>query len=939
MVRLFAKVLNSGTLINMTLTGSVIILFVLIARLCLKRAPKVYSYCLWGVVLFRLLCPVSITAPVSALNIVRPEVTAADNSINLTMYVANVPAASRTITNIAEQTVMDTQSSGTAEKQADPMIVATAVWAMGLLAMAGHGFVGFFRLRKKLVGSVEIRQGVYLADGIDTPFVLGILHPQIYLPSGISIEQRPFILAHERYHIHRFDMLWKLLGYMALCLHWFNPLVWVAFVLAGKDMEMSCDEAVLRKLDSAQRADYASALLRLSTGRRTIAGTPLAFGEGDTKGRIKNMAKWKKPKVWVSLLCVLLCIGAAAAFLTNPKKDEPQQKYKLIVGSENVYSIQVSTPNGSGGCSHADNTPYAPGEQVWLEPLEGLDNYAGVSVEALGQNGERIWFASIPDTVTEPFQLHDGTWYLISDISQTVLNVGPCGFQLGSFGFRIPEDTILQSQKAPTGSNIFHVNSILVDNEIVGGTAEYEVVDEQLKAELERADTSSSLDWINQLPFPERGMENIGYFSGSEENGGYSIEFFSDVPEGVERTVLNIHYLYYYEGSVYDIWFDKLKTNDSFVDEILGSVQLGNTMTEANLEHALTMSPDEDWLGFEISAFYDIGPLPGEFHIETGGDALIMRGTEHVGTITAYPIPLGAYDPEDTHFAWLERRGISDFGSENLYYEGGMSFSYNRWMARFTGENPRVDRYHYFQISGNFVFDICFDSLLVDFDTQQALLAAIQLKAPDLLPDAEHTIHSQSSEEETAYQTISAFLNALQENQAAYVVQDRQPVGAKAPGARNSYLYLAEGNLYYNETEMLPDGTMRERAVVRVERQQYTGTSLRFGDDLTWSKTEGEDPYMWLTSIDWNRQTFQYVATMNDSNGTVYLYHSDFWFEEDDGGYFVNFYFNEKGQFDHVTIRVNQFMDNDYEVVESVLNTDSATISEWINREYQKAIG
>lgn len=179
----------------------------------------------------------------------------------------------------------------------------------------------------------------------------------------------------------------------------------------------------------------------------------------------------------------------------------------------------------------------------------------------------------------------------------------------------------------------------------------------------------------------------------------------------------------------------------------------------------------------------------------------------------------------------------------------------------------------------------------------------------------------------------------MQENQAAYVVQDCQPVGAKAPGARNSYLYLAEGNLYYNETEMLPDGTMWERAVVRVERQQYTGTSLRFGDDLTWSKTEGEDPYMWLTSIDWNRQTFQYVATMNDGNGTVYLYHSNLWFEEDDGGYFVNFYFNEEGQFDHVTIRVNQFLDNDYEVTESILNTDRAAINEWINREYQKAVG
>lgn len=933
MVRILEKVLNSGTLINMTLTGSVIILFVLIARLCLKRAPKVYSYALWGVVLFRLLCPVSITAPVSALNIVRPEVTAADNSISLTMYVANVPAASRTITNIAEQTVMDTQSSGTAEKQADPMIVVTAVWAMGLLAMAGHGFVGFFRLRKKLVGSVEIRQGVYLADGIDTPFVLGILHPQIYLPSGISIEQRPLILAHERYHIHRFDMLWKLLGYLALCLHWFNPLVWVAFVLAGKDMEMSCDEAVLRKLDSAQRADYASALLRLSTGRRTIAGTPLAFGEGDTKGRIKNMAKWKKPKVWVSLLCVLLCIGAAAAFLTNPKKEvQGKGKFELVVGSENVYSIRVTTPNGSGGSNHADNTPYEMGETVHLESMAELDSFAGVKVEAFGRNGELIWAYSVPENLEHVIVLHDGSWYLRQTVShdETIvqITVGPCSVGIGKLMFELPHGAVMHTTDTSSLSDTVH--EILVENECIGGVRVF-----PMESEPERDD----FEWISGLNLPEWNMVDVGYFMDNTGEGIYSAEIFQDVPPGVERTVLNEHNLYYRDGYVYDLWFDKLRADSRFMNQILDSVRLDAEPSEFDPEHTLLISPNEDWLGFEISAFYDIGPLPGEFHIETGGDALIMRGTEHVGTITAYPIPLGAYDPEDTHFAWLERRGISDFGSKNLYYEGGMSFSYNRWMARFTGENPRVDRYHFFQVSGNFVFDICFDALLVDFDTQQALLAAIQLKAPDLLPDAEHTIHSQSSEEETAYQTISAFLNALQENQAAYVVQDRQPVGSAAPGARNCFLYLAEGNLYYNKTEMLSNGKMQETAMVMVDGNQYSGTSENFGDDLIWTKAEWDDPYTWLTSIDWNRQNFQYVGTMNDSNGTVYLYHSDFWFEEDDGGYFVNFYFNEKGQFDHVTIRVNQFMDNDYEVVESVLNTDSAAISEWINREYQKAVG
>lgn len=920
MVRLFAKALNSGTLINMTLTGSVIILFVLIARLCLKRAPKVYSYCLWGVVLFRLLCPVSITAPVSALNIVRPEVTAADNSINLTMYVANVPAASRTITNIAEQTVMDTQSSGTAETQADPMIVATAVWAMGLLAMVGHGFVGFFRLRKKLVGSVEIRQGVYLADGIDTPFVLGILHPQIYLPSGISIEQRPLILAHERYHIHRFDMLWKLLGYMALCLHWFNPLVWVAFVLAGKDMEMSCDEAVLRKLDSAQRADYASALLRLSTGKRTIAGTPLAFGEGDTKGRIKNMAKWKKPKVGVSILCALVCMGIAIAFLTNPRKGNVQGEgnFELLVGSRFVHSIHVKTPKSSGVGQHADNSLYAMGERVYLETIADLDSLAGVTIEAFGEDGVLIWGFSVPENMQDLLSVKDGSWQMLcksrDDEAFTQLCTGPSGVGFGDMSFNIPSGVnglFKYEEDRPYGEYSF-----LIDNEVIGGVRSFKI---------SKKPEEINLDWIYDLPLPEWEMENVGYFADSGEDSICSIEFFSDVPPGVERTLLNSHELYKLDGVIYDLWFDEMHGND-YVRETIRS----------------SFSPSNYIIGYESPEIsYEIGPLPVGYSITTepNGSLTFTQGEITVGGIDVYPIPLNTYDPEDTAFHWLERNGISDFGNPNLYYSGGMTFFPNQWTAYFTGENPKAERHHKFMVGGNYLYDIWLDGLLVDYAAREEILSACKFKIAGQLLDAEHTIHSQSDAEETAYQTIANFLNALQENTAAYIVQDRHPIGASAPSARSSYYYLADGNLYYNEIQMLSDGKNRETAKIVVGREGYYGERTGDTEDWNWTDFRGEYPSPWIGSIGWNRQTFQYIDTLTDDTGTVYLYHSDFWFEEDDGGYFINFYFNTEGQFDHVTIRVNQFMDDDYEVVESILNTDSAAISEWINREYQKAVG
>lgn len=918
MVRIITTALRSGTLINMTLTGSIIILFVLLARLCLRRAPKVYSYALWGVVLFRLLFPVSITAPVSALNLVRPEVTAAENTIQLTMYVANVPAASGTIANTPALPAAEVQSAGPVQKQADPMVIAAAVWAAGFLAMAVHGFTGFFRLRKKLTGAVMLRRGVYLADGIDTPFVLGVLHPRIYLPSAIPDAQRPLILVHERCHIRRLDMLWKLLGYLALCLHWFNPLVWTAFVLAGKDMEMSCDEAVLRRMDRARHADYAAALLQLSSGRRAIAGTPLAFGEGDAKGRIRNMAKWKKPKIWVTLLCVLLCLAAAVTLLTAPEKDQAggTGKFELVIGAENVSAIHVRTPQGSGVCTHADGSSYEAGETVFLEPMTGLDSFAGVTVEAFDRNGEVIWFCSVPEEMTRPILLHDGTWYLRQTVSHEVgieqITVGPCSIGIEGLNFTLPEGAVMHTADPADPSGTVH--TILSGNETIGGIRVF-----PMEAEPARDD----FDWISRLELTEWERKDIGFFMDSTGEGRYSAELFQDVPPGTERTVLNMHYFYYSGGAMYDLWFDELKADSRMMDAILASVSLQSVGTELH-----------------ISDVYAIGKMPEGYTAQYSlGSIVITDGTNIVGGITGYPIPLNTYDPEDGHFTWLERSGISDFGDTSLYYEGGMTFSEDQWSARFTRDNPKADRNHVFQIAGNYIFDIWMDGLALNYDTQQEILRAFPCKLRGQLPDTEHTLHSQSDDEETAYRTIAAFLNALQEDGAAYIVQDRQPIGAAAPGARSGYFYLAEGDLYYNITEMLPSGKMQETALVMVDGRQYSGRSEVFGDDLVWAETREDFAFPWLAGIEWNRQNFQYTATMTDPGGTVYLYHSNFWFEEDDGGYFVSFFFNPEGRFDHVTIRVNQYMDNDYEVTESILNTDSASIHQWIERELEKAAG
>lgn len=209
------------------------------------------------------------------------------------------------------------------------------------LLQALDGIVSYIRLRRKLSVVVPLRDNIFIADDIKSPFVVGLFRPKIYLPCNLGDKEQEYIILHEQHHIKRLDHVMKALAFLALAIHWFNPLVWVAFILASKDMEMSCDEAVIRKIGGDVRADYSASLLTLATGRRIIAGTPLAFGEGDTKGRINNLSKWKKPAVWVVLVAVVACVVLAVCLLTNPSQTRDTMKWAQSLSVEDVASADL----------------------------------------------------------------------------------------------------------------------------------------------------------------------------------------------------------------------------------------------------------------------------------------------------------------------------------------------------------------------------------------------------------------------------------------------------------------------------------------------------------------------------------------------------------------------------------------------------------------------
>lgn len=313
-------------LFNMSLTAGIVILCVIVARLFLKRAPKIFSYALWAVVLFRLLCPVSLPSAFSLLGALDAPAKQASPVVSTVTYVqppqpvGEVPQ-SEPLPSEPDTSKPDPVTPVTPEASVDWSAVAAWVWLAGAAGMAGYSIFALIRLHRRLVGSLHLRDNLYLADHISTPFVLGLVRPKIYLPSTLTEGEMGYIIRHEQYHIRHLDHVVKVVAFAALCLHWFNPLVWVAFVLAGKDMEMRCDEAVVKELGENVKADYSASLLTLATGRLTIAGTPLAFGEGDPKGRIRNLLRWKRPRVWLSAVACIACVAVIAACASNPAEE------------------------------------------------------------------------------------------------------------------------------------------------------------------------------------------------------------------------------------------------------------------------------------------------------------------------------------------------------------------------------------------------------------------------------------------------------------------------------------------------------------------------------------------------------------------------------------------------------------------------------------------
>ena len=304
------------TVVNMSISAGWVILAVLLLRLLLKKAPKWVNVLLWGIVAIRLICPFSFESALSLIpnsQTINPEVAlnpaVIDSGVSVIDNVVNPVISNATITPEPEKEL-------NVFKFIMPYLAGT--WLVGIVLLLIYTVVSYLKLKKKIRTAVLLRDNIYQSEAVVSPFVLGIIKPKIYIPFNMKPEDIEHVISHETAHIKRKDHLWKPLGFLILTFHWFNPLVWLGYVLLCRDIELACDEKVIKELNTDQRADYSEALLSCSVNRRLISACPVAFGEANVKNRVKSVLNYKKPAFWVILVAVILSVIVAVCFLTNP---------------------------------------------------------------------------------------------------------------------------------------------------------------------------------------------------------------------------------------------------------------------------------------------------------------------------------------------------------------------------------------------------------------------------------------------------------------------------------------------------------------------------------------------------------------------------------------------------------------------------------------------
>lgn len=373
-------------LLNMSISASYPVLAVVVLRLVLKKAPKSVRCVLWGLVGIRLVCPFSFESVLSLIpsrETVPPEIVyARQPAID-----SGVAVIDRVVNPVITSSFAPSGELASINPIQVWLFVGEILWVVGMAAMVIYALTSYLRLRRKVSASVNAGENIWICDYIDTPFILGILKPRIYLPSAMKPESAVHVLAHERTHLKRRDHWWKPLGFALLTVYWFNPVMWAAYILLCRDIELACDERVIKELNPEKKKAYSEALLSCSVPRRMIAACPLAFGEIGVKERVKSVLNYKKPAFWLMVVAFIVCVVVAVCFLTDPVEGPNNPAVPATQPTETTEATAAAAPTQPIG----ESVGLVRGNaSIYLQIPEGWE-YETISDDDMAEFGVAFW--------------------------------------------------------------------------------------------------------------------------------------------------------------------------------------------------------------------------------------------------------------------------------------------------------------------------------------------------------------------------------------------------------------------------------------------------------------------------------------------------------------------------------------------------------------------
>ena len=389
------------TLLTMSATAAIAAIVVMVLRLPLKKAPRYLTCLLWLVVLFRMVCPVSFESPVSIM----PQAITTETFTQITLPAEDVLPVTQAETTSPEPVTPTEPMVPPAETSPTLTQVLLPIWAAGCGGMLLWLVLSYTRLRRRVADAILIQDNIYETDRVDTPFVCGFVKPRIYLPVGLAEEDKTYVLLHEQAHIRRLDHLLKPLFWLALCAHWFNPVLWLACWLLAKDIETACDQAVIRSFDRADTAGYAAALLHLGRDRSIPQTVPLAFGEENPKKRVKNLLDYKHPGIWIGFFAIAVCILAATILLADPGEQAEQYEGVALTQGEFIR----------GG------TPITMTDDLRNDLVDILHDYGHTQYENIDS-------VEIPNNTVSLTNANEGTTFYFHPESLTLVRVNHDGY-------------------------------------------------------------------------------------------------------------------------------------------------------------------------------------------------------------------------------------------------------------------------------------------------------------------------------------------------------------------------------------------------------------------------------------------------------------------------------------------------------------------------------